>query len=169
MFANSASMVDTWSMENYSDKDAFERAGYARLGIANAALVSTTHLQRQENQRVKQRAAAKEASSQELSLENIAEDPVDEPGYSQSWQAQANCISENPEVFFPGPEGRAGRNRHEIARAKAICASCQVQKACLQFALQHKEEHGIWGGLTSRERARLARRRSRTSQQNDSV
>lgn len=33
-----------------------------------------------------------------------------------------------------------------IARAKAICAACNVRDLCLTTALRHHEAYGVWGG-----------------------
>lgn len=40
-------------------------------------------------------------------------------------------------------------------RAKAICAECDVAIECLHFALDAREQHGIWGGTTEAERRSL--------------
>ncbi len=34
----------------------------------------------------------------------------------------------------------------DIARAKALCASCVVRTACLDAALEREEPWGVWGG-----------------------
>ncbi|KOV41956.1 WhiB family transcriptional regulator [Streptomyces sp. H036] len=44
-------------------------------------------------------------------------------------------------------------------KAKAVCAGCPVRTECLAHALDHRIEHGIWGGMTERERRALLRRR----------
>ncbi|MEE1820185.1 WhiB family transcriptional regulator [Streptomyces sp. NPDC004288] len=44
-------------------------------------------------------------------------------------------------------------------RAKALCTGCPVQAECLAYALDHRVEHGVWGGMTERERRGLLRRR----------
>jgi len=44
----------------------------------------------------------------------------------------------------------------QIAEAKAACARCPVKTACLAWALNNREEHGVWGGLSPNERKRLA-------------
>ncbi|GGS91404.1 hypothetical protein GCM10010270_74430 [Streptomyces violaceus] len=46
--------------------------------------------------------------------------------------------------------------------AKAICTSCPVRTECLAHALEHRTEHGIWGGMTERERRALLQRRPRS-------
>lgn len=51
--------------------------------------------------------------------------------------------------FFPG--------RGEATRPiKDICAECPAQQACAEHGL--RENHGIWGGLSERERRRLRRK-----------
>jgi len=77
-----------------------------------------------------------------------------------AWQAKAACRGPQAAVFFPPthPERKDERAERE-ERAKAICASCAVRKACLEYALEIREPHGIWGGLNELERkAVLARR-----------
>jgi hypothetical protein len=46
------------------------------------------------------------------------------------------------------------RNDYAIA-AFVICSSCPVQAACQAYALNHRIEHGTWGGCTSGQRAQL--------------
>lgn len=59
------------------------------------------------------------------------------------WQKQAACSNkENEEAvdwFF-------SKNPKEKYAAKHICFSCPVRKQCLQWALEHKQIWGIWGG-----------------------
>lgn len=45
------------------------------------------------------------------------------------------------------------------APAKAICAGCEVRQQCLAFALARGIAHGIWGGLSPKERRQVARSR----------
>jgi len=45
----------------------------------------------------------------------------------------------------------------DIVAAKTLCGECPVKNACLQYALETKQEHGIWGGTTEEERRRLRR------------
>jgi WhiB family transcriptional regulator, redox-sensing transcriptional regulator len=33
-----------------------------------------------------------------------------------------------------------------------VCAGCRVRRQCLAFAQRTRQVHGIWGGLTERER-----------------
>ncbi|MFJ9810740.1 WhiB family transcriptional regulator [Streptomyces sp. NPDC101158] len=43
--------------------------------------------------------------------------------------------------------------------AKALCSGCPVKAECLAYALDHRVEHGVWGGMTERERRALLKRR----------
>ena len=67
------------------------------------------------------------------------------------WRYRAACRGADLEVFFPG--------RGESAEpARQFCALCPVRQPCLQFALSHGIVHGIWGGLTERDRRALRTR-----------
>lgn len=68
----------------------------------------------------------------------------------QEWQDQALCAQTDPEAFFPEKGG-------STREAKRICKACPVRDECLEFALEHDERFGIWGGLSDRERRRLKR------------
>jgi WhiB family redox-sensing transcriptional regulator len=66
---------------------------------------------------------------------------------------QANCLGCDPDLFFPA-------RGESCADAKAVCRGCRVRVECLEYALALGEKHGIWGGLSERERRRLRRRRA---------
>jgi WhiB family redox-sensing transcriptional regulator len=53
-------------------------------------------------------------------------------------------------LFFP--VSSLGPAQAEIARAKAVCGSCEVRRQCLQFALATHQIYGVWGGTTEEER-----------------
>lgn len=42
-------------------------------------------------------------------------------------------------------------------RVKRICKGCPVLPECLAEALDNNDEHGVWGGMTVRERRALVR------------
>ncbi len=72
------------------------------------------------------------------------------------WQDKAACKGPNHAIFFPPArlERRTDKRRRE-ARAKEICEQCPVLRQCRDYALNIGEQHGIWGGLTARERKEL--------------
>ena len=61
----------------------------------------------------------------------------------------ANCRGLDPELFY-AESGAA------IMKAKSLCAACPVREKCLEWAIK-REEFGVWGGTTARERASLRR------------
>ncbi len=69
------------------------------------------------------------------------------------WQAQANCMGVDPDLFFPE---RGGSTRE----AKEVCRGCVVREDCLEYALANGEKFGIWGGMSERERRRVRRARA---------
>jgi WhiB family transcriptional regulator, redox-sensing transcriptional regulator len=73
-----------------------------------------------------------------------------------SWQDDAACRGSDTSVFFPASEADAGA-------AQAICATCPVAEACLEYAIATRQPDGVWGGLTPSERHRLLRRRQKAA------
>jgi WhiB family transcriptional regulator, redox-sensing transcriptional regulator len=68
------------------------------------------------------------------------------------WMRKGRCRDISPSVFFPS-DGVG------VEVARAICADCPVKAPCLEYALENKIDHGVWGGASERERRRIARRR----------
>jgi WhiB family redox-sensing transcriptional regulator len=76
-----------------------------------------------------------------------------------TWHSEAACRDVDPEVFFP-QVGRSGRP------ARAICARCPVKAPCLEEILamtENKDQCGIRGGTSSRERRKLRAARKAAS------
>lgn len=69
-----------------------------------------------------------------------------------SWMATGNCRYEPPGTFFPS-DGVG------VEIAKQICATCPVKEACLDYALENRIDHGVWGGTSERQRRRLLKGR----------
>jgi WhiB family redox-sensing transcriptional regulator len=74
------------------------------------------------------------------------------------WQDRALCAQTDPEAFFPEKGG-------STREAKRTCRACEVRAECLEYALDRQERWGIWGGMSERERHRLARERKGTATQ----
>lgn len=68
------------------------------------------------------------------------------------WMNWANCLGVDPSLFFP-------ERGASSTKAKAVCRGCTVREDCLNYALVRGEKHGIWGGLSERERRRIRRAR----------
>ncbi|MEU0255338.1 WhiB family transcriptional regulator [Streptomyces sp. NPDC006184] len=75
-----------------------------------------------------------------------------------NWRAWAACRGEDPELFFPISED--GASLAQIEKARRICFRCAVVRECRAWALRHREDDGVWGGLTARQRRALRPRRS---------
>ena len=66
------------------------------------------------------------------------------------WQDRALCAQTDPDAFFPEKGG-------STREPKKVCRACEVRAECLEYALEHNEKYGIWGGLSERERRRMKR------------
>lgn len=64
------------------------------------------------------------------------------------------CAQVDPELFFPPVGSRA-------TEAKAVCAACPAQVACLRWAMANPVE-GVWGGTSTNDRRQLARAAGQT-------
>ncbi len=69
-----------------------------------------------------------------------------------AWMADGNCRRYAPAVFFPS-DGVG------VDRARKICRTCPVAEPCLEYALENRIDHGVWGGASERERRRILKRR----------
>lgn len=68
------------------------------------------------------------------------------------WMEHGNCADHAPEVFFPS-DGVG------VIRAQRICKDCPVKATCLDYALEERIDHGVWGGASERQRRRLLKQR----------
>ncbi|CAL9355099.1 WhiB family transcriptional regulator [Streptomyces sp. enrichment culture] len=75
------------------------------------------------------------------------------------WRKRAACRDEDPDLFFP--IGTTGPALIQTRQAKSVCERCPVREACLRFALETRQEIGVWGGTSESERRLLARRAGR--------
>jgi WhiB family transcriptional regulator, redox-sensing transcriptional regulator len=76
----------------------------------------------------------------------------------QKLPGKALCAESDPEHWFPKGEQNVVQGveeRERAAQAKEVCRRCTVRVACLQEAMENKIDHGIWGGLTVKERKKL--------------
>lgn len=67
-----------------------------------------------------------------------------------TWMRWASCAETDPDIFHP-EDGNAA----QAEQAKSVCRRCPVRDQCLAYALDNNEEHGVWGGLSPKERRRL--------------
>ncbi|MFJ3600961.1 WhiB family transcriptional regulator [Streptomyces sp. NPDC090126] len=76
-----------------------------------------------------------------------------------NWRIHAACLDEDPDLFFP--IGTTGPAIAQAEGAKAVCRRCPVMEACLDWALESGQDHGVWGGTDENERRRIHRRAAR--------
>ena len=68
------------------------------------------------------------------------------------WMRRARCREIPPGTFFPS-DGVG------VEQARRVCVECPVKEPCLEYALQYRIDHGVWGGCSERERRRILKRR----------
>ena len=81
------------------------------------------------------------------------------------WMAQGGCSNQDmlaawglgPDAWME-PAGAHGGWFNPSARE--LCEACPVKAECLNHALEHGEDVGMWGGLTPNQRHRLLKRRA---------
>jgi hypothetical protein len=73
-------------------------------------------------------------------------------GGEEIWWLDTPCSGKG-ELFF-------SQHPRDIEQARLIChSSCLSREQCLQYALDHHEQTGVWGGESGRSRRRIARLR----------
>ena len=77
-------------------------------------------------------------------------------GSSDDWRHKAACREEDPELFYP--LGSTGPWELQIQEAKAVCRRCPVMETCGTWALETGQEHGVFGGMSEKERRAIKRR-----------
>ena len=76
-----------------------------------------------------------------------------------TWRDRAACLGLDPELFFP--IGNTGPALIQTEEARAVCRRCEVIDDCLSWAMDSRQEDGVWGGLSADERRALRRRNAR--------
>lgn len=65
-----------------------------------------------------------------------------------AWQERGACRQVGGDAWFPDQ----GDNS---LSAKKVCKACPVRQECLEYALDHAELEGLWGGVGERMRRKL--------------
>jgi WhiB family redox-sensing transcriptional regulator len=67
------------------------------------------------------------------------------------WMHDGKCLDHDPELFYePLPTG--SRSATYVHPAVRICRRCPVEATCLKYALDTRQNFGVWGGTTEDER-----------------
>ncbi|GGT78549.1 MULTISPECIES: WhiB family transcriptional regulator [Streptomyces] len=77
------------------------------------------------------------------------------------WRIKAACRDEDPDLFFP--VGSTGPSSLQAQEAKTVCRRCPVREQCLAWAMEERQDFGVWGGLDEAERRALRRRAARAA------
>jgi WhiB family redox-sensing transcriptional regulator len=78
-----------------------------------------------------------------------------------TWRDSAACLDVSPELFFP--IGNAYPALLQIEEAKLVCRECVVAETCLTWAVETRQDSGVWGGMSADERRTLKRRKARAA------
>lgn len=74
------------------------------------------------------------------------------------WRNSAACLGAETDVFFPA--GSSPEALDQVEEAKRDCQRCPVREQCLAWALEAKQDFGVWGGLDEEERREIHGRRA---------
>lgn len=80
----------------------------------------------------------------------------------EAWRYDAACRGIDTEIFYPPRDKDLYKQIADEARSYCLgdedTPECPVRKECLWYAINGDELHGIWGGLSHRERNALVRK-----------
>ena len=65
------------------------------------------------------------------------------PAKNLNWQRDASCAKPENRKYLHWFFSKKFEEKYE---AKNLCFSCPVRKSCLQWALEHRQIWGVWGG-----------------------
>lgn len=78
---------------------------------------------------------------------------------NEAWRQKAKCRGLDPSLFFP----ERGDNS-TLSQAKKICSDCPVKLDCLRYAVENREEFGVWGEMTVKGFRKLRRQMDATGE-----
>ena len=82
----------------------------------------------------------------------------------RTWLDFANCIDKNvdPDIFYPPRDKEKYRVIADVAKSYCFGSDdippCPVRTRCLWQAIHTDGQHGIWGGMSHRERNAFVRK-----------
>lgn len=74
--------------------------------------------------------------------------PVHEVPAPGPWARLARCRTAPTSLFFP-------TQGDDVDQAKDLCRGCPVLAECRDYALTYPRLHGVWGGLSERQREQM--------------
>lgn len=81
----------------------------------------------------------------------------DTVGRNADWRDSSLCRDPqyDPEMWFP--KGTDAASMADEAEAKRVCRRCPVMETCGQWALETRQDSGVWGALSERDRTSIRR------------
>lgn len=76
------------------------------------------------------------------------------------WKMAGACVGASPDLWFHDDQRGVS-----YTEARDVCSGCEVATHCLEYALAHNIQHGMWGGTSPRQRRALAAARRRGGEQ----
>lgn len=132
----------------------FQPGGRPTYDDEIAARLRDAETERTDKERARDGEIRSKAKAQARGAAAVARTVAKQPVDMQMPSWGVPC-SDDPDLFF---RGDSGHDMKAMNTAKAICASCPEEAACLATALEQNLKGAIYGGLTTNERTRLRRR-----------
>src|ERR1043165_1275570 len=66
------------------------------------------------------------------------------------WQRQAHCQGVGVSYYFGDDDEQPTMSIKQVRRASKLCEVCPVFMECLEWALTHREEYGVWATTSGR-------------------
>lgn len=73
----------------------------------------------------------------------------------KKWGIEIGC-GNAPDLWFTGADGLK-ESYVQLKEIVRICEACPVRNMCAEYAIEQREEFGIWGGTTPAQRRSLSR------------
>ena len=149
----SRTITDKWNRVSRNCHETIAKPGTVRRRPTSTERNPPSHPTREDDNMIKRglRKSADEAAAANGRPGELITAPHD-PDSATAWMAEGNCRLHPPATFFPS-DGVG------VDKARKICRDCPVVDTCLDYALEERIDHGVWGGCSERERRRILKRR----------
>src|SRR5262245_8547686 len=79
------------------------------------------------------------------------------PDLYPDWQSRAHCRGVGVHYYFGDDDEQPTMSIRQVRAAAKLCEVCPVFLECLTWALEIREEYGVWAGTSGRVRRRIFR------------
>jgi WhiB family transcriptional regulator, redox-sensing transcriptional regulator len=73
------------------------------------------------------------------------------------WQKESRCLGVGNDYFFGDEKQQPTMSIKQVRQASKLCDVCPVYRECLRWALENREEYGVWAGTSGRVRRKIQR------------